>query len=310
MDDFKVDALKTPKDAAKAACYTLKSSRQPVLKQVCAAMLNTTPAHLGINGYLQNNTLKNMAQAMERVQIPFKINTFQGPKEIQVPSVQRYKSDEKLQIAEFVKKLCSERGFAFYNDHILTRNHELPSMYTWLHYAEKTKFVPVLAENMPPDCQKIMINKAQWIMNEGSDGKGNHRVQTIFPTLEICPYLWEFYNQGIYDFRHNHISQEPQAEFTSCGKFINLHWDDLPSPQPVLDLIDQQVDYDLEARDNFTNGSARLFHPLINRKWQPGLCHEGPSNSFKTSLLNLFLKTNFSTMKVYCVDKNPKSQFQ
>ena len=43
MDDFKVDALKTPQDAAKAAAYTLKSSRQTVLKQVCAAMFNTTP---------------------------------------------------------------------------------------------------------------------------------------------------------------------------------------------------------------------------------------------------------------------------
>lgn len=53
--DYKMDFLKTPKHIAKASCYTVKSAKQTVLRNICQHFYGTGPTHVLINNHLENN---------------------------------------------------------------------------------------------------------------------------------------------------------------------------------------------------------------------------------------------------------------
>ena len=180
-----------------------------------------------------------------------------------IPSVERYGGDVKLQMADFVKKLCLERGYAFFDPRILTRRNHLPSRYTWQDYASKQRFIALLTEdNFPTVYRKNMIHAAEWILSEGATGKHGLRIQTIFPRLEICPYLWEFSDHSTYDFRFAQTSQKPLSPFVSCAKFVSTTYDALTSLLPVFNALKRCIQ-NQDERIRCMKGLNELFQPLV-----------------------------------------------
>jgi len=58
--------------------------------------------------------------------------------------VDRYYGDEKLQISDFLRKLCIHRKMAFFKNHLMQQQD--PAKFTWFKIAPISQFIDYLTQ--------------------------------------------------------------------------------------------------------------------------------------------------------------------
>lgn len=304
--DFKVDHLKSPYDIAKASCYAIKSGKQTILRKACIEYLSIEPVHLVINSNLTDNPMEDIRIAINSNHIPNRVtrpNIFKP-----TPSVSTFNGDVKMQMAEFLKKMCILNSIGFYNGSIMKRIP--PAKFTWVRKAPIESFVEFVARDQLSDIYKqSLYNSAKWIIKEGGfDGSG-HPVQTIFPRITVRPNLWEFRNGQVYDCTDGTIiNSKIMDPFISCSMYHDCNWDDLPQPSTLIYIV-KLLTVDINDAQLLIQTLGGLFHSLDNRKIHRAAWLSGPSNSYKTWFASSFLSNNFNQVLVNVINQN-KTEFQ
>ena len=301
--DYKMDFLKTPKDIAKASCYTIKSAKQTILKNVCYHFYGTKPTHVLINNYLDNNPVTLFSTMLLRNDIDHAIYEPEPQGNYTIPSVNFFKGDTRLQIAEYISKVCKQQNVAFYRNNVLVKL--LPAKHSWAVDGEAGDFLRGMIHDQMPACYRAnMYKHANWILNHHD----KNPVQLIFPKLVLKPNLWEFLDNRVYNFTTGNWLEKPLDPFVSCSKFHPFHWEELPDVDQILAFLSIIVPDDQE-RHNFIVGLGGLFHPLEQRKQQPCTWVMGKTRTYKSAVILHFLNQCFNQLLIVKLSHN-QTQFR
>lgn len=305
--DFKLEPLATSQDIARATCYTIKSAKQKILNKATQFFYKTSPVAFSMNKSIQNNPLISLKNTFANNKISFQ--EYPGQKHFQYPSVSRFGGDQKLQIADFLNKLCVQEKIGFYKDKLMKVIE--PARYTWAEHGKVDQFIHQIASvhGLPNTYRKALYNNASWILSEGNLKKTNHPVQIIFPRIKIVPHLWEFETHGVYNFLFGSFEEKLPDPFTSCSKFVRTRFDDLSLPDKIFKLLQHLLGPEDEQVMPFVVQLGSLFHPVQDRKEQNAIWVHGRSGTYKTWFIQKFLENNFNQLLISTVESGA-TQFQ
>lgn len=297
--DYKVQWLKSPHDITKSITYAVKSGTQDVLQQATKMYFGNSPVSLVRNVLLPHNPMEGISRVLRA---HYNVNEVEAHYLMKVPSVGRFNGDVKLQMADFLRKVCLETDTTFYDGSLLRRTGE--SKYTWTKYAPVEDYIHILtsAIGLSETYKQNLYNSANWIINEGRGSKGKHKpIQAIFPRMRICPHLWEFKGNDVYDCEQGVLLFEPVlSPFTSCAQYHRITWEELPLPVYLAEALQILVP-ELKDRKKLLVTLGGLFHSLDRRKGHKAIWISGASRTFKSWFMQSFLDANFNQLTIHQV---------
>lgn len=275
--------------------------------KVAQHFYKTQPIALIINEQLKDNPLLSSASSFQSNDIKYQSIFMRSEK--YCPSVSRFNGDQKLQISDFLNKLCVQEKIGFYKNRLMTILE--PARYTWVDDGPVSQFIQQLTQPMglAETYRQALYNHASWILTEGSMGKHTSPIQTIFPRIQVCPHLWEFQDQGVYNFLLGTFEESLPNPFSSCSKFHTYRFDQLPYPQKIQEFLNIIL-FDSQSKlEPFFIQLGSLFHPVKDRKSQNAIWLHGESGTYKTWFVKQFLEHNFNELLVTTIESGP-TQFQ
>lgn len=321
INDVVIKYASEPGHMAKTTCYTVKSANKNDIIDVCNHLFKAPPAALFVNQTLKNNPLKFLTTSLDKAQINnFHYNLSRTHSDLSpIPRVSTFDGDQKMQMAAFIQQVCLLNRTAFFKDMLFAPTN--PQSCTWQYVGPREFLVHYLLDtSLPAKFQKQLLNSAHWLLTEGANTKAEMRTHRVFVPLRFNPALFEFKENKYYNFEKNQlVTQKPQTKhkdslqqknFQSCSIYVDQTWNTLPSPQPVISFLKLVVDAQPHELLEFCTCLSSIFHPITDRKEQPGIWISGGSNTFKSAFVNAFLQHNINQHLVTTIVQTKQTTFQ